>query len=796
MMKYFINILLFCLAGQVFGQVNYESPNIRLPRNLSAIHVGRVEAGGVDLNTPLLLTITTSTDSTVNLTWTDVNSDIDGFKIYRSIDDVTYSLLATVTDTTYTDSGLPQSSLYFYKVKAYDGSTLSSYSNLKHGYTEAAVIRASGTMGWFDYSYTPSLVMHNDSISEWSDKLGSAHDLLQATTTKQPILRLTSPDWNYNGVVFNGTDDFLKATNFTYNQPSYVYFVFNNLVTLSGKVAFDGSVYNRGMLCKTTGGRNNFIDIAAGTLSPNSDQLEYRTTGIIRALFNGASSKFIVNEATPITGNFGTNAQGGITIGSDGSGANRWSNIVVKEAIFRNSVDTVGTPDNDVNIYNYLKNKYLWFVNLHPEDTVTLNATSVSAGVDDAMFRIAGHTDSIPLYVNWGDGIYSYPRMNGVLDTLTHIYTSAGTYKIIIGNASSMQEFNVMAIDDGEDRVWADVSDWEKATRLERFAATNTSGIHTWTGNVSILPVTMTDWYLGFNTDFTGDMTKFVNTIVFEMASHATATSDVYGNTSGWTKCKRYNPFGSNNFTGDMSACLALENVFVGGNSENTINVTNLINLKSLEKGFGAGTDADTSAAYFNGSLAGHEHLGETTYFTWPYTGLKKGWVCVNAPNDLEGDLTGLDSLVYLSCTGNGHFSGNVDGPGQSGRLYAFYLNGGIGHHTVTGNPMSWPNLQDLMGTASLTKMTRFNNNPAMQVFTPGGLNAWIYSASEVNQLLADLWANKDEPKLEDSRTDRLIDLRLSAAPTGQGITDRDALRLYRSPNNDAGEPLWTVLTQ
>lgn len=35
-----------------------------------------------------------------------------------------------------------------------------------------------------------------------------------------------------------------------------------------------------------------------------------------------------------------------------------------------------------------------------------------------------------------------------------------------------------------------------------------------------------------------------------------------------------------------------------------------------------------------------------------------------------------------------------------------------------------------------------------------------------------------------------------SGAPTGQGITDKDNLQAYRSPNNDPTKSLWTVSTR
>jgi len=74
--------------------------------------------------------------------------------------------------------------------------------------------------------------------------------------------------------------------------------------------------------------------------------------------------------------------------------------------------------------------------------------------------------------------------------------------------------------------------------------------------------------------------------------------------------------------------------------------------------------------------------------------------------------------------------------------------------------------------------------------------NYVIFSQENINQLLADLWANRDEPKPID---DRNIDIRAkfgTPGPSGQGIIDKAALQAYRSPNNDPTKDLWTVTTR
>ncbi|MCP4144726.1 MAG: tandem-95 repeat protein, partial [bacterium] len=58
----------------------------------------------------------------ISLLWVDNSINEDGFRIYRSLEDDNYSLLAEVSanETSYTDSGLTQNTTYYYYVTAYN----------------------------------------------------------------------------------------------------------------------------------------------------------------------------------------------------------------------------------------------------------------------------------------------------------------------------------------------------------------------------------------------------------------------------------------------------------------------------------------------------------------------------------------------------------------------------------------------------------------------------------------------------------------------------------------------------
>jgi fibronectin type 3 domain-containing protein len=92
---------------------------------------------------PTNLTGTAPNASVVNLSWTDNSNNEAGFAIERSSDGVNYSQLATVgvNVTAYSDGNLTPSTKYYYRVRAYNsysGTTYSAYTNVASVTTLAA----------------------------------------------------------------------------------------------------------------------------------------------------------------------------------------------------------------------------------------------------------------------------------------------------------------------------------------------------------------------------------------------------------------------------------------------------------------------------------------------------------------------------------------------------------------------------------------------------------------------------------------------------------------------------------
>jgi len=145
-------------------------------------------------------------------------------------------------------------------------------------------------------------------------------------------------------------------------------------------------------------------------------------------------------------------------------------------------------------------------------------------------------------------------------------------------------------------------------------------------------------------------------------------------------------------------------------------------------------------------------------------------WTSSANAASIGGDISRLNSLNYVFFSNNNTLSG--DGSTMI-NLYSFgYYGAGA---LVFPRVINIPNLSEL-------KLDAFGN--------------CTLTSANVNQLLADFWANKDLPKIG---TVRAIDIRgksTSGAPTGQGITDKAALQAYRSPNPPGTAALWTVTTR
>jgi hypothetical protein len=101
-------------------------------------------------STPSNLTATAASSSAVSLHWKDNSSNETSFRIERSTDGSAFTQIATVGTNTeaYTDSsGLTESTIYYYRVRASNSGGESEYSNTASATTLAAVPAAPSGLG-------------------------------------------------------------------------------------------------------------------------------------------------------------------------------------------------------------------------------------------------------------------------------------------------------------------------------------------------------------------------------------------------------------------------------------------------------------------------------------------------------------------------------------------------------------------------------------------------------------------------------------------------------------------------
>jgi hypothetical protein len=81
---------------------------------------------------PANLTAKAVSQSQIDLSWASSTDNIGvvGYKVERSNDGVSFTQIAIVSGTSYSDTGLSPCATYYYRVRAYDGVNSSNYSNV------------------------------------------------------------------------------------------------------------------------------------------------------------------------------------------------------------------------------------------------------------------------------------------------------------------------------------------------------------------------------------------------------------------------------------------------------------------------------------------------------------------------------------------------------------------------------------------------------------------------------------------------------------------------------------------
>jgi hypothetical protein len=97
---------------------------------------------------PATLTASAVSSSQINLSWSDLSSNEEGFRIERSTDSVNFAVIATVgaNVTGFADSGRNGGTTYYYRVQAYNAGGASAYSAVAFATTPMASLPAPSNL--------------------------------------------------------------------------------------------------------------------------------------------------------------------------------------------------------------------------------------------------------------------------------------------------------------------------------------------------------------------------------------------------------------------------------------------------------------------------------------------------------------------------------------------------------------------------------------------------------------------------------------------------------------------------
>ncbi len=158
---------------------------------------------------PANLTATAVSSSEIDLRWDDQAQYEDGFRIERSTDGASFSVIATLpaNSSSYADQGLSALTTYYYRVQAYNNAGDSAYSNTAIDTTPTSTVDvvASGEItvaGTVSGTYTDT----------WSDD-GTTETLTERTSGGKPQSRYSYLEhkWLFNVGSGNSATVFLNA---------------------------------------------------------------------------------------------------------------------------------------------------------------------------------------------------------------------------------------------------------------------------------------------------------------------------------------------------------------------------------------------------------------------------------------------------------------------------------------------------------------------------------------------------------------------------------------------------------
>ncbi len=191
------------------------------------------------------------------------------------------------------------------------------------------------------------------SVSSWTDLSNLGHHALQVTPANQPSI-ISSAINGHSAFRFAGGVTQMKATAFTLNQPETLFLVAKMIAYGSGGVndiAWDGDTAG-----SMTGGSiiSGTTAVSAGAGMSAAVSYANGTYDYLTAQYNSSSSFTRIHGTQVASGNTGTNAAAGFTIGGLGN-ATRGANVEIAEVlVYASALSALAIAQVEA----YLKQRY------------------------------------------------------------------------------------------------------------------------------------------------------------------------------------------------------------------------------------------------------------------------------------------------------------------------------------------------------------------------------------------------------------------------------------------------------
>lgn len=189
------------------------------------------------------------------------------------------------------------------------------------GWSEKSI---SGCEFLYDASNSGSITLSGSDVTQLNDLSGNSRNLTPGTN---------SPSWASDTITFDKTNsENLRSAAFaTMTQPFTIVLVYQKLVARDiAEYMIGARGLVAGLVGTSTSGTGNFVAHSGTALNIGNNDIT--TVHLHIVVFNGASTKYYLDDAAAVEGNAGANDMDGVELGSFNNGA-VFSNFALNEAI-------------------------------------------------------------------------------------------------------------------------------------------------------------------------------------------------------------------------------------------------------------------------------------------------------------------------------------------------------------------------------------------------------------------------------------------------------------------------------